>query len=312
MLTNIAGEGFSLRHYLPGRLPLTDCLPLNSCVPVKRGLCYPATLLAGLLLAVSCFAEEDAYDPANYAFANYIGSGIYSASGRQVMVLNMPFSYSPDKDREMPYTFRLPVSLGFYDYSFEDVSDGSVPEKADTLSFVPGIEWTIPITKHLDFIPYIDLGVGHNFTNSNSVWIYSAGVSSEYRCRWDLLGEQRKNFWVNRIFYAGYDGMNVDEQDGYASIQTGVDLRLPVRYRVGSREGFMSFYTLGQWNIKSMKFAYPNRQDVTIENSLELGFTLGVEQPYDLKLFDISRIGLGYRMASGLRIWRLTFNMPLY
>jgi hypothetical protein len=39
--------------------------------------------------------------------------------------------------------------------------------------------------------------------------------------------------------------------------------------------------------------------------------TLGLEKPIDFTLFDLDRIGIGYRYSNKVKVWRLTFNMPL-
>ena len=63
--------------------------------------------------------------------------------------------------------------------------------------------------------------------------------------------------------------------------------------------------------MSSLEFFQPEAQAVTVNNSIEVGLTLGLEKPIDFRLFDIDRIGIGYRYSNKVKVWRLTFNMPL-
>ncbi len=259
-----------------------------------------------LLLSVGVFAGDDNIEPGNYAFANYIGSGIYQASGRSVTVFNMPFSYKPEGQGESPYTIRLPVSLGFYDFDFDEVTGGDFPDKADTLTLVPGIEWDVSITDSLRFVPYIDLGLGFNLSSQEQVLIYSTGVSSFYE-----FGGGQQHLWANRIFYAAYKGLSVDVSDGYGSLQSGLDYHLPFKFQLAGRDAFVSSYGLTLWHFNKIEFTLPEGRVVSMRNNYELGFSLGFAKPLDFWLFDLERIGIGYRFGDRLKLWRLTFNLPI-
>jgi hypothetical protein len=263
-------------------------------------------LLINTCWVVGANAVDTDDDPANYAFSNYIGNGIYSAAKQDVTVFNIPLEYTPEQDSETSYTIRLPVSLGFYNFDFDDIGSGDLPDNMATISFVPGIEWRIPINDQLLFIPYVDLGWGKNTSTGNDVIIYSSGLSGGY-----LFGENHQHLWVNRIFYAGYKSLSSDVKDGFASIQSGVDWRLPWDFSIMGRSSFFSSYLLGQWYFNNLEFFQPDAQTVTVNNSVEVGVTLGLDKPIDFRLFDIDRIGIGYRYSNKVKVWRLTFNMPL-
>lgn len=252
-------------------------------------------------------ADDEHREPANYAFANYTGSGLYRASGQEVTVFNIPFSYQPkDQKSTTLIRWRLPVSIGFYNFDFDEVGNGNLPDEAGTISFTPGIEWEVPITETLTFVPYMDLGVGHNFTSDENVLIYSAGVSSHYQ-----FGSNNQHLWVNRVLYAGYKGLSVEVKDGYATLQTGVDLRVPFDFSILGHESYITVYGLAQWHFINLEFIVPEQQSTVVENSFEVGMTLGAVKPLDFKLFNLERVGLGYRTGGGLKVWRVTFELPI-
>jgi hypothetical protein len=244
----------------------------------------------------------------NFAFANYIGTGLYRAADQEVSVLNLPFSYTPEQQSGYQMTWRLPIALGYYNFDFDEIDEDILPHNADTVTFAPGVEWDIPITSDLLFRPYIDLGWGKNFTSDESVFIYSTGISSHYQ-----FGDKNKeHLWVNRLLVAGYRGLSDhDTRDGYASLQSGVDWQLIRGFTIADRGSFISIYGLAQWHFNQVEFARPERQTVTLNNNIEVGLTLGVVKPLDFELFDLDKIGIGYRFGDGLNLWRLTFNSPL-
>ncbi|WP_157117948.1 hypothetical protein [Oceanicoccus sagamiensis] len=259
-------------------------------------------------------ASDDDLEPANYAFSNYIGNGIYRASGQRVTVFNLPFDYIPPAQSELSandpeatsYFFRLPVSLGFYNFDFDDVIGGDIPNRADTFTFVPGIEWRVPLNERLLISPYIDLGLGNNFSTGEQVMIYSTGVSSQYS--W---GGNNQHLWVNRLFYAAYRGLSVDINDAYGAMQSGVDYRLPLSFDSLGRRSFFTAYGLAIWNFNRLEFTVPGERAVGINKNYEAGFTYGWDQPLEYGPFQLKRIGIGYRTGDRLKVWRLSFNLPI-
>lgn len=104
----------------------------------------PATGTLLAMLALPLQAAEPAttrlqeQEPANYAFAAYMGSGLYSASDQSLFVLNIPTTW--DIPNHPDVRFRLTFSAGFFNYGSEEILDLNVPEEMGTLTVIPGIE----------------------------------------------------------------------------------------------------------------------------------------------------------------------------
>jgi hypothetical protein len=247
-------------------------------------------------------------DPANYAFANYLGTGIYSTSSQDVTIINVSMTYQPKKQGKYIYRFRLPVSLGFYDFDFnEDEIDENVPDGVDTFTFVPGIEVDFPISDQLTLVPYIDLGWSKNFENNNDVLIYSTGLSSIYAFK--AFGED--HLWINRLIWAGYRTED-SVTDSFASLQTGLDWTTPLRWGTRGSGTFTSVYGLSHWYFKEVDFRRPDdASDDSLTISYELGLSFGFDRGLDFSLFTLNRVALGYRWSDDLKLWRLSFNLPI-
>ena len=115
----------------------------------------PAKALAALLIMFCCAGgvlaqngEENEASHLNYAFAVYLGSGIYNNAGRTVYIFRIPATIAVRKlneDRAFGIKARLATTLGFYDFEPGDLIDTGLPERVATLTFVPGMEFQIPV-----------------------------------------------------------------------------------------------------------------------------------------------------------------------
>ena len=47
------------------------------------------------------------------------------------------------------------------------------------------------------------------------------------------------------------------------------------------------------------------------ESAQELGLTLGLKKPIDLKVLSFERVGMGFSYSNGIRAFRLIFGFPL-
>ncbi len=258
------------------------------------------------LVIPSAYAENET-ESANYAFANYLGSGIYRTTGQDAMVLNMPFSYQMERDDGINFKIRLPVSVGFFDFEINDIPDDGIPTKIDTLSFVPGIEFDYLYSDQLTITPYFDLGWAGNLTSGSDTAVYSSGVSALYK----VNGGSFDPLWVNRLYYAGYYTGDTNNKEGYAAFQTGIDLGFPNRFNVLGRSIQPTVFATAYWYFIDLTFELQGNQDVTISSSYEVGFTLASENPIGYSFLSLDRLGVGYRFGEDFYAWHLLFDLPI-
>lgn len=276
----------------------------------RLGFYPPGLILVFLLVAATqSRANDNDSEIANYAYASYLGSGIYSSTGGQLTVFNIPLTYEP-KNQQGQYTYRLrlPVSVGFYDldFNFED-NEKSIPRSIDTFTFIPGVELDIPISEDLTLVPYVDLGWARNFTTRGDSLVYSAGLSSIYK----FSAQGKSDLWINRLVWAGYRAQSSHNTDSFASIQSGVDWRTPIHFGPKGRGNFTSLYGIAYWYFQSVDFKRADDSVRSVDSSFEVGFTFGFDKPLDFYFFELERIGIGYRQSEEFDLWRLTLNLPI-
>lgn len=274
------------------------------------------------LFTISAFtpvkAEQVVIEPVHYAYANYLGSGIYKTSGQNVTLVNLPFSYEMGKEGQTTYSLRLPVSFGFFDFAIEDIPEFELPSEVGTFTFTPGIELKYQFTDKLVLETYLDMGYAKNLTTHKDVTVYSSGLSALYHFK---IKKQFDAIWANRIYYAGYDGHNYDAEDAYAALQMGIDVGLPLRYKILGYKFQPRVFSNAFWYFNPVDITEPpvNRaaaendetKHITLTNSVELGFSLKFDKGIGYSWASIDTLGLSYRYSKDISAFRLLFSFPI-
>ncbi|WP_033095884.1 hypothetical protein [Colwellia psychrerythraea] len=266
-------------------------------------------LFSFLLLPV----EAEDIEPVHYAYANYLGSGIYRTTGQNASLISMPFSYEIGHVGKTTYGLRLPVSVGFFDFELADLPSLDLPDSVGTVTFTPGLAFNYQYSKDWFIESYIDLGYGRNLTTNKGVSIHSSGVSALYH--FDI--KNHDGIWANRLYYARYDGNGYNAKDSYAAAQIGIDLGLPIQYQVLDYPFQPRLFATAFWYFSEVDFLTPrtrsfNEEDnVTLTNSVEFGFTLKFAKTIGYTWAGIERLGLSYRYSKNFSAFRLLFSFPI-
>lgn len=256
-------------------------------------------------------------EPVHYAFANYLGSGIYRTSNQKVTLVNLPFSYDFETDSKFKYSLRLPVSVGFFDFDFSDIPDFELPDRIGTLTFTPGLNIGYYVTDDLLVEGYADIGVARNLTTKRSVSVGSVGFSTSYF----FNIEEFDAMWVNRIYTANYSGINYDAYDSYSAIQTGIDVGAPTSFEVFGVNLQPRFFASAFWYFNDVDLFDGSQSNTTdddstqhninLTDSYEVGVRLKFDKVVGWKAAGISTLGIGYRFTQEFSAIRLLFTMPI-
>jgi hypothetical protein len=251
-------------------------------------------------------------DASHYAFANYLGSGVYRTSGQSAAVANIPISVVIDQAEDHLVKLRLPISLGFFDYSFNDLPGGQLPKSVGTITFTPGVEYHWFVDEQLTIESYLDMGYGYNFSNESNVGIMSFGISSVYQIDMPTYSPT----WINRLYSAGYRSSLNDSAESYSVLQSGLDFGLGTSWLWDDIEVEPRLFFAGRWFFDKLTFVNPVGADVVTNHTYEVGATWKFSKPigYDVFGWDglkIDRLGMSYQVGGGLQVWRLIFEFPL-
>ncbi|GGI96645.1 outer membrane protein [Shewanella hanedai] len=268
---------------------------------------FPFIILSSISLSSPIQATEE--DFSHYAFANYLGSGLYRTSGQNATVVNLPLSFNLQQSDTDSLTLRTPISLGFFNFKWDDLPGGDFPSSVGTVTLTPGIEYRTRTAEDHEFQTYFDLGYGKNLNSGANVAIMSAGVSSLL----DLNVKQNTPVWVNRLFFAGYKSFDGAQSETYSAIQSGIDIGTDIHWRWDwlGVDVEPRVFAAGYWYFDKLRFVTPFNDDVLVSHSVEFGATLAFSKPILWEWMGIDRLGLSVRSGDGIQVWRLIFEFPI-
>ena len=241
---------------------------------------------------------DDEEDFINYAFATWIGSGVYKMHDRNLTILRAPFSWQ-FREAEVGktgYKALLPVTLGLHDSTDFD-------DRVGSLSFVPGLEADYMIRPGWLIKPYAQLGVGKDFSGGNAAVIYGAGIKT---LTWMEVEDYRVSFGLGALAAASKvtDGGNKEK---FTKIDIGIDAGRATRIRMLNRNLVLNaFYTLSYF-ANDAEFPQENDKNGKIHVLHEIGLTFSGKPEVDFAGISGLQGGFGYMFGSN-SFQGLSFN----
>jgi len=253
-------------------------------------------------------AVQDQQDLINWYYSATFGTGVYTAGDRSVAVIQLPISHVLRPVGEGAYGLRLkvPVTFGFYDYSFDEVLGAEFPEQVSTVSVMPGLEWEIPLSRRWIIKPYFSGGYGQELGGKESALIYDFGVKSRY-----LIGEDRgvEFALVNALTSAGYRPRGGPRQP-FGVFAIGVDLVIPTNLVLFDRDAFLGFTPIYSRYFNKLRFSEFDNADNNLREQFELDLSIMSRRPWTLTYFDVDRLGLAIRSSGAVFGVSLFTSLP--
>ncbi|MEO8005164.1 MAG: hypothetical protein ABI771_09680 [Betaproteobacteria bacterium] len=244
----------------------------------------------------------------NWYYAAAFGTGTYTAGDRSVTVLQAPFSHALQTLEEdgIGLKFKLSATLGFYDYNFNSVVHGNVPDRVSTFSMLPGLEWQMLLNKRWTIRPYVDAGYGKELTGGQSAWIYDFGVKSRF-----IFAEDHgvEFALANALATAGYRSRGGPTQT-FGYLATGLDITVPTGKPLFGRMAYIGFTPVYYYYFNRLDFAEFDNSNNRIREEFQVAVSLVARKPWSLKLFDIDRIGIAARTSGDVSGVTLFTSLP--
>ncbi len=241
-------------------------------------------------------AVRDPQDLLNWYYAASFGTGFYTSGDRTVTVLQLPYSYSLRQagDGVSGLRLKLPLTLGVYDYNADSVFAGDLPGNLNTLSFLPGLEWEIPLTRRWNVKPYFSGGFGMELGGDESALIYDFGLRSRY-----LVGKHQgvEFAFVSSLKAAGYRPQGGPTQP-FGVLAIGFDLVIPTDRVLFGRNAYIGFTPSYSYYFNKVGFAQFDDADNRLREQFELAVSVMSRKPWTLKYFDVDRFGLAFRSTN--------------
>ena len=277
-------------------------------VVVRLLLLVALAAVAGLPAYGQTRAVQDRQDLINWYYAATFGTGVYTAGDRTVAAIQLPISrvLRPVGEGRHGLQLKIPVTLGFYSYTFDDSLSGEFPDQVSTVSVMPGLEWEMPLSRRWTLKPYFSAGLGQELSGRESALIYDFGIKSRF-----LLGEDKgvEFSLVNSLTAAGYRPRGGPAQP-FGVLAIGLDLVIPTNRVLFGRDAFIGFTPIYYYFFNQIRFAEFSDADNRLREQFELALSVMSRKPWSLKYFDVDRVGLAIRTSNEVYGVSLFTSLP--
>jgi hypothetical protein len=276
-----------------------------------------AVLFLGLAISTQAVAQlkdikEEPAKQVHWAMGAFFGTGWYKVEeNRSVFVFRIPprqtvreSSIDENGKRKLGIELQYPLSIGLH--QLDDIPDFIDFDNYGTISFTPGVEVEIPVTRKWYLRPYIHLGYGVELNTSDSAWIYYGGLKSRYK-----LGSGRVDWsLLNGLYFAGYKP-EFDKRGRYGSFMTGVEVNQPLkRFELGGDALFLNWHLTYTYLFDRLNFHVDEDQVESVDDQWEIGLALGKGRK-GMKIWFITfeHIGLSFKASSNGKFKAISFNL---
>ncbi len=244
---------------------------------------------------------------ANFSFASQLGSGIYSVNGRTIQIYRLPISwdYRQPSETQSGISLLMPLTLGFYDFNLEDVLQTQLPRSIDTLSFVPGVEFTRVLHKDWLASAFVQAGIAKERTSTADAWTYAGGLGADRRVE---LHAFQVHYHAQLLYAAALFKDRRD--DSMLRLSTGIEARHLLPRSIRGEPLDYGLYVLNEWYLRRPDPPLASLGAPITAVQWELGITLGSARPVHVWKIPLPRLGIGYRFGDSLSVIRLVFGAP--
>lgn len=251
---------------------------------------------------------QDEQDLINWYYAATYGTGIYKAGDRTVGVIQIPLTHTLRQTSDDAFGLRLhvPITVGVYDYSFDDIFNQGLPSRLSTLSVMPGLEMEMRMTSRWTLRPYASAGMGWELDGDESAWIYDAGLRSRF-----LLAEDRgvELSLLNRLSLAGFYPQG-GPNEPFSLFAIGLDVLVPTELELFGRPLRVSLTPVVYYYFRRLDFPEFDAPDNRIGTETEFAVMLSAARPWTVAGIDFDRIGIAVRSSNDVTGYRLVTSLP--
>ncbi|MEZ5277851.1 MAG: hypothetical protein R3F07_15830 [Opitutaceae bacterium] len=265
---------------------------------MSLGLIQPA----GAQVAVT---QRDIDSLYHWAYSAAFGTGAYRVGEDEVFVLKVepviPLHFL--QNRGVATRLRLPLTFGLQTIDLGDIGDIiDLSNNLQTVSFVPGMDFRIPIKGSWVLKPYVHYGYGWQMSGAESAQIYYFGLNS--RVTLPALGDFRIDM-INGLQWFG-QVPDIARSDSFARLVTGFEGDLALgSWRVDGRQLHLKPHIAHYWYFNTIGFGQIQDPMVELKQEFEVGLAVGIEERISLKVMSFDRFGVAYRGGGDLRAIRI-------
>ena len=269
--------------------------------------------LSGLLPLTAAASDYDPEDLINvsYIHAAVLGTGTYSLRERRMTMLKVPFAWNqrPASPDSVGWRWLAPTVLGYDDLSGvdSDFIDALLPDQLLTLSVMPGVEFTYPVSEHWYLKPFVEIGGGRDFQQEETFFLTQLGVRSlspfELGERWQLL-------LGGALRWAGEYQLHSEDTNAFGIVDLGLDVRRDLPWRLFEQRLNLGAYYIYQRYLPEWRAGEADDWQNRALEVHEFGLSLGVPHGRKVLGINVRRVRIGYKKGGKFQGWTFGTEFP--
>lgn len=291
-------------------LPRTK--PLRFASSSRRRFAGSLTAAVALAVAAAPSCRGDATTRADqqftsYAFAHEFGSGVYDFNGRTLQVYGLPFGWTivePGND-QVGLRLRLPVTLGFLDFRAADVVETGLPDRVDSVSFVPGVEFEFAVGDDWRLLPYVQAGFATASESDVETDLLGAGMRAEHVFK----AGKFEGLYAGAATYSrvAYHGEALPDDD-FLRLRNSVEFTRHTGFSLQDHP--IEYGMFATIDVYANPPTGPSTGIDVPRTQLEAGVVFGARPEWKIWKIPLPRAGLSYRFAGDVSAVRFVLGAP--
>ncbi len=212
------------------------------------------------------------------------------------LAIRIPVSYSlrPMGESTVGIKLRVAATVVIRDFkTIDNIDLGTLRTNA----FLAGAELLIPLHRYRTLRPFLDMGVGKDLANGETVFLIEAGMLGEFIFPW-----RQWHFSVEpAVRLNGTSGNELGSTDDQVQGLLHLEARHAMPVRVSGHDMFGGVYAEAGYFLNSLDFLAASGSTAQVQEGYEVGITLGF---YDVRpkiwFLRLPRISVGYRFRGGV------------
>lgn len=256
--------------------------------------------------------QTDTPNLIHWAYSSLFGTGVYRVSNNQnAYIIRFRPRWTQVQDRGSDWKrpilleFRFPITIGIYNFDWNDILEGIFPDRFSQISIAPGIEVEIPLSRRWAIRPLAHIGYGTEMDGGDAAWIYWLALKS----RFDFAISDLDLYLLNSFGWYGFTPDSGNAQN-LAAISTGIEGHYPIKFlKLGEDTWYVKAHIMNIWYLNEIDFIGPEStfpKHIKAEWEFALGF--GKQERIKIWIFRFDHMGLAYRFSEVITGIRFYFN----
>ena len=224
-----------------------------------------------------------------------------------IVEIPLPITLKAPRDGKIGIRLRLSVFFSWNNVRFQDINEDDIAASLNTLTFVPGVEFMIPVGERWMVRPYGQIGGLAALDIPGHRWMASLGSRASGVWQFDR--------WIlsagGRLEYTAVYDEDWRRVDDVSFVDLGGDFSFPLWFNVKGERAAMGFFVIPRYYINPAEIVGQDGFDLGVDSHLEIGASFQIHDNPKLWFIKFPKwYGVGVRLAEDYRSLRIYLGFP--